>query len=282
MRGVACSLALAWLVGVPRIASAAAEDELVTLINARRAEARDCAGKRAPPSGPLAPSALLARADARATSGDLGQALAAAGYLAANATTIVVSGPADAAEAAHFVDERECAVVRDGRYAEIGVARSGTNWRINLARPLLARDLGDWRAAGRAVLELVNEARRQPRRCGGQSFAAAPSLAWSDRLAAAALGHSRDMAERNYFGHADPAGASVGERVRQQGFRWRLVGENIAAGQGSPQQVVAGWLASPGHCANIMGREYAAMGAAYVVRPGSALEIYWTQVFGAD
>jgi uncharacterized protein YkwD len=276
------SFALALLLGASRPAVAAAEDELVALINARRAEARDCAGKRAAAAGPLAPSATLARADAKATSGDLGQALAAAGYLAANATTIVVSGPADASEAARFIEERECAIVRDGRYAEIGVARTGTIWRINLARPLLAEGLGDWRAAGRAVLELVNEVRRQPRRCGERSFGSAPPLAWNDKLAAAALAHSRDMAERNYFGHADPAGASVGQRVRQQGFRWRFVGENIAAGHGSAQQVVAGWLASPGHCANLMGREFAAMGAAYAIEPGSALEIYWTQVFGAD
>jgi len=274
--------ALALLLGAARPAVAAAEDELVALINARRAEARDCAGNRAAAAGPLSPSMTLARADANTTAGDLGRALAAAGYRAANATTIVVSGPADAAEAARFIDERECAVVRDGRFAEIGVVRTGTTWRINLARPLLAPDLGDWRAAGRAVLDLVNEARRRPRRCAERSFAAAPPLAWSDPLAAAALEHSTDMARRNYFDHVDRFGASVGQRVREQGFRWRFVAENIAAGQGSPQQVVSGWLASPGHCANLMAPEFTAMGAAYAIQPGSDLEIFWTQVFGAE
>ena len=58
------------------------------------------------------------------------------------------------------------------------------------------------------------------------------------------------------------------------------VGENIAAGQGEPADVVAGWLASPGHCANIMSPDFAEMGAAYALRPGSTRAIWWTQTFG--
>ena len=83
MRGAGWSFALVLLLAAPRLAVAAPEEELVALINARRAEARDCAGKGAAATGPLAPSAALAQADTRATAGDLGQALAAAGYLAA-------------------------------------------------------------------------------------------------------------------------------------------------------------------------------------------------------
>ncbi|MBV9889722.1 MAG: CAP domain-containing protein, partial [Rhizobacter sp.] len=167
------------------------------------------------------------------------------------------------------------------RYADIGVARSGSTWRINIARPLIAKDLGDWREAGQAVLRLVNDARARPRVCGDKSFAPAPPLAWNDQLAQAALVHSRDMAQRNYFDHVDPSGASVAERASKTGYRWHAVGENIAAGQGSAKQVVAGWLASPGHCENIMSREFVDMGAAYAINPHSAMEIYWTQAFGA-
>jgi uncharacterized protein YkwD len=131
------------------------------------------------------------------------------------------------------------------------------------------------------VLRLVNDARGRPRVCGDRSLPAAPPLAWSDQLAQAALVHSRDMAQRNYFDHLEPGGASVADRATKTGYRWRVVGENIAAGQGSAKQVVAGWLASPGHCENIMSREFAEMGAAYAINPHSALEIYWTQAFGA-
>jgi uncharacterized protein YkwD len=89
------------------------------------------------------------------------------------------------------------------------------------------------------------------------------------------------MAEHDYFDHVDRRGAGVAERARQHGYRWRAIGENIAAGQGSPQQVVAGWLASPGHCANILSPDFTEMGAAYAINDKAALEIYWTQVLGA-
>jgi len=261
-------------------AHADGEDELVALINARRAETRDCAGRQRPAASPLAPSSALAPVDAR-TSAELGRALSGVGYLASSAATIVVSGPRDPHDALRQIELHYCTPLLDARYADIGVARSGSTWRINIARPLIAKDLGDWRHAGQTVLALVNEARGRPRVCGDRSFAPAPPLAWNDQLAQAALVHSRDMAQRNYFDHVEPGGASVAERATKTGYRWRAVGENIAAGQGSAKQVVAGWLASPGHCENIMSREFAEMGAAYAINPHSAMEIYWTQAFGA-
>jgi len=88
------------------------------------------------------------------------------------------------------------------------------------------------------------------------------------------------MARRDYFSHVDPEGRSVSRRATAAGYRWQHVGENIAAGLGEPAEVVAGWLASPGHCANIMAPEFAEMGAAYAVRSGSARGIWWTQAFG--
>jgi uncharacterized protein YkwD len=260
---------------------AAGEDELLGLINTRRAEARSCAGGREAAVGPLAPSALLAQVDVRSAAGDLGQALLASGYRAATATTVVLTGVPDAREAARLVEQQHCDAIRNRRFAEIGIARAGSTWRINLAAPLLSPDLGDWREAGQAVLRLVNDARRRGGVCGRQRFGPTSALTWNDRLAAAALAHSQDMASHDYFEHADRSGAGVTQRATQHGYRWRQVGENIAAGQGSPQQVVAGWLASPGHCANMLSPDYAEMGAAYAINPQASLEIYWTQVFGA-
>ena len=276
----ASAVLLALSLAAPAIARAEGENTLVALINARRAEPHDCAGRARPPASPLAPSLQLAQVEAT-TSPELRKALSAAGYLASSAATIVVSGPRSADDALRQIEEHYCASLIDGRYSDIGVSRSGSTWRINLARPLIAKDLGDWRQAGQAVLKLVNAARSRPRACGSRVFGAAPPLAWDDSLAAAALVHSRDMAARNYFDHTDAAGATVVQRATRAGYRWRVIGENIAAGQGSAQQVVAGWLASPGHCANIMQRDFADMGAAYAIQPHSAMEIYWTQVFGA-
>ena len=281
MRAARWTLVAAAMVAAPGLCLAAGEDELVSLINARRAETRGCSGAREAAAGPLAPSSLLASVDASAASGDLAKALSAVGYRAATATTLILSGVADAGAAARLVEQQHCDVVRNRRYAEIGVARSGSRWRVNLAAPHLAGDLGDWRAAGQAVLGHVNDARRRGGTCGTQRFAAAAPLAWNDQLAAAALDHSRDMAEHEYFDHTDRRGRGVPERARELGYRWRAIGENIAAGQGSPQQVVAGWLASPGHCANILSPDFREMGTAYALNPQAAMEIYWTQVFGA-
>ncbi len=280
MRAAAWALVAAAAVASLRPALAAGEDELAALINARRADTRGCTGGREPAAGPLAPSSLLAQIDARTTGNDLAKALGASGYRASRAIAIVVSGVPDVSEAARVADEQHCDALRDRRYAEVGIARVGTTWRINLAMPLLADDLGDSREAGRAVLRLVNEARRHGGSCGWQRFGPAAPLAWNDRLAAAALGHSRDMAENDYFDHVDRGGAAVAQRASRQGYRWRAVGENIAGGQGSPQQVVAGWLASPGHCANILSPDFAEMGAAYAINAQTAIDIYWTQVFG--
>ncbi|HSC65957.1 MAG TPA: CAP domain-containing protein, partial [Caldimonas sp.] len=208
-------------------------------------------------------------------------ALIVAGYRAATATTVVLSGVPDAREAARLLEQQHCDALRNRRFAEIGVARSGRTWRITLAAPLLAGDLGDWREAGQAVLRLANEARQRGGTCGPQRFAAAPPLTWNDPLGAAARAHSDDMAQHDYFDHVDRRGSGVAERAREQGYAWRSVGENIAAGQGSAQRVVAGWLASPGHCANILSPDFREMGAAYAINPTAEMEIYWTQVFGA-
>jgi uncharacterized protein YkwD len=275
----AAALAAAIAVG-PGLAHSAGEDELVGLINARRAEARGCGGAAEATLGTLAPSPLLAQVDAKSAGGDLGKAMMAAGYRAATGTAIQLTGVPDASEALRLLDQQHCDVVRNRRFTEIGVVRSGRAWRINLAAPLLSPDLGDSRQAGQVVLRLVNEARRRGGTCGRQRFAPTPPLAWNEQLVAAALAHSRDMAERDYFDHVDPSGGAVAQRARREGYPWRVIGENIAAGQGSPQQVVAGWLASPGHCANILSPDFAEMGATYALNVRATMEIYWTQVFG--
>jgi len=265
---------------LPTGAQADAAADLVDLINEYRTSLPACEGRRAAMASPLSPSDRLASV-APAGARDLGAALRGVGYPAAAATTIQVSGPENAAAAFRLAAGRYCAELLDPRYSQIGVARSAGNaWRINLARPLLPAHLGDWRRAGRTILSLVNEARARPRQCGAQRFAAAPPLAWNEALGAAALAHSRDMAERDYFSHDDPEGRSVGRRATAAGYRWQHVGENIAAGLGEPAGVVAGWLASPGHCANIMAPDFAEMGAAYAVRNGSARGVWWTQTFG--
>jgi len=136
-------------------------------------------------------------------------------------------------------------------------------------------------AVTRQVLTLVNEARAKRRRCGWKRFDAAAPLVLSDVLQQAALAHARDMAERKILSHGGRDGSTPGERATRSGYRWRVVGENIAAGQSTAEQVVAEWLGSPRHCANLMSADYSEMGIAYAVNPQSTLGIYWAQLFAA-
>lgn len=137
-------------------------------------------------------------------------------------------------------------------------------------------------AEDRSMLETVNAVRAQTRVCGSTSYPAAPPLAWNCKLETAALGHSRDMADNNYFSHTGSEGDSVGDRVTQAGYGWSYVGENIAAGTplGPVSAVVQAWVDSPGHCANLMRSTYTELGAAKYSNNASTYGIYWTQVFG--
>ncbi|EQM77953.1 CAP domain-containing protein [Pseudomonas stutzeri] len=260
-------------------AGAAEAERLVSLINDFRTSGEGCGGERIEPLGPLAPVAELASIPA-GSGAQVQQALRDSGYRAAKLQAMAVSGPSDASTAMRMFKQHHCSVLLSEAFAELGVSHDGNTWQVVLAKPLLADDLGDWREAGKAVLEQVNQARREPRRCGEQSFEAAPPVSWDPKLGDTALAHSRDMAEKDYFSHQGRDGSQVSDRAQRQGYRWQRIGENIAAGQGSAEQAVSGWLASPGHCSNIMNPEFTEMGAAYATNPRSAATIYWTQVFG--
>lgn len=260
-------------------AHAQESDLLIGLINEFREAEAACEGAQPRAVGPLAPNTALAVAPA--TSGaQLQQELQEAGYRPSKLQAISVSGPADAQSAMQALKQRYCAPLRSQDFAEIGVSQQGNTWQVLLAKPLLSPDLGDWQQVGKNILQRVNEARAQPRQCGSRSFEAAPALSWNGELAEAALAHSRDMAKQDFFSHQAPGGSLVGDRANRAGYSWQRIGENIAAGQGSADQVMAGWLASPGHCSNIMNPDFTEMGAAYAIDKSSAAGSYWTQVFG--
>lgn len=137
----------------------------------------------------------------------------------------------------------------------------------------------EWDAASAAfedeVARLVNERRSEGGVCGGESFPASASLARDDRLRCAARNHSLDMATRGYFDHESPDGEDAADRITRAGFEWTAVGENIARGQPNPEEVMADWMASPGHCSNILEPRFEFLGVGYV-----ADGAHWTQTFG--
>ncbi|HEV7609893.1 MAG TPA: CAP domain-containing protein [Steroidobacteraceae bacterium] len=130
------------------------------------------------------------------------------------------------------------------------------------------------------VVELINAARSSGRRCGSERFGAVAPLSVSQKLNEAATDHARDMARKKFFEHRGSDGSEPRDRVLRTGYRSRLTGENIAYGPESAEEVVAGWLASPGHCENIMDSRFhdTGIGLATGRKRG---QIYWVQTFGA-
>lgn len=117
------------------------------------------------------------------------------------------------------------------------------------------------------VLGLVN-AERAAAGCG--------ALRADSALDALALAHSRDMAARGFFDHVTPDGRSPWDRADAAGVAG-LGAENIARGQADARAVVAAWMASPGHRANILNCDLTRHGLG--MEPGAGGP-WWTQVFG--
>lgn len=103
-------------------------------------------------------------------------------------------------------------------------------------------------------------------------------LSVDDTLTAVAQAHSADMARRGFFDHVNPDGRSPFDRMTAAGYRYRMAAENIAAGYRSPQQVVDGWMNSPGHRRNILNCGLTEIGIGYAT--GGGYGVYWTQDFG--
>lgn len=128
------------------------------------------------------------------------------------------------------------------------------------------------------MLARVNAYRRAGATCGDRgSYPATGDLAWSAALAAAALVHSDDMVAGNFFSHTGSDGRNAGQRITAAGYTWSTWGENIAAGQPTVAAVVDAWMASPGHCVNLMNERFRDLGVACVSGgAGNTYRSYWT------
>ena len=204
----------------------------------------------------------------------LEQAQQRAGYHAARSLSIRISGTTSDAAVERLVSRRFCSQLADPSLRQIGVYGSGVGslW-IVVAAPFTTPRPGDAAA-------LTNEARAHARTCGWQHFPPAPPLALAPDLTRAARGHSQDMAAHGFFSHSGSDGSTPGERVARAGYRWSMVGENIASGVPTARAVVAGWLGSPHHCANIMTAGFRQMGVAYAIDGANSQVITWTEDFG--
>jgi len=264
---------------------------LEAALNSLRGRPAACPEGQTAAAPPLIDSPRLTQAaellaGQRPPGGDLNAALGAVRYQPRLSMLLQITGVADTDELARYADQRFCRVLRGRDWSEIGIFQqpAGNQLRtfIVLARPLdlPAPGAGATAAAGRQVLELVNQVRASARVCGSRRFGPAPALAWNEHLAQAAQHQAAEMAQYQYFSHTGRDGGDVGQRARRAGYAWKSVGENLATGQTTPEEVTAGWVASPGHCANLMNPGFTEMGAAYALNSASRTAIYWAQVFG--
>jgi uncharacterized protein YkwD len=79
------------------------------------------------------------------------------------------------------------------------------------------------------------------------------------------------MVSHNFFSYRGSSGSDPGARMNAAGYAWRMVGENIAAGQPTMSAVLRGWLESKsGHCEAIKNPSFTDMGAALIKSPWGA------------
>lgn len=127
------------------------------------------------------------------------------------------------------------------------------------------------------VIRLTNEIRSQ----NGLG-----QVTYNAELQAAAVGHSNDMAFQDFFSHTGLDGQEPWDRAIEAGYNYRNIGENIAAGQLSPQEVVQAWYDSASHRANLLNPDFTEIGVGYTFlqNDGGAINFnhYWSQLFGRE
>ncbi len=104
-------------------------------------------------------------------------------------------------------------------------------------------------------------------------------LAPNAQLQQAAQGHSEEMVADDYFAHVSPSGLTPVGRIQATGYIPNsqvgyTIGENIAWGTlqlSTPSSIVAAWIASPEHLANILYAPYRDTGVGVVAAVPASL-----------
>jgi uncharacterized protein YkwD len=126
----------------------------------------------------------------------------------------------------------------------------------------------DEKEAAAQVVGLHNRARASR---GLQALEVDPSLM------EAAQNHAADMATMRRMSHRGTGATSPFDRIRRSGYLYRSAGENVAAGQVTPEEVMADWMASRGHRRNVLGN-FEQIGAGYATDASGIA--YWCVTFG--
>lgn len=283
-------LAYAVLAGPPAV-SQDTRQELLRLINAERSRVG---------SPPLRLNDALTRAAQQhaneisrsgnfqsGSSEAMRKRLQQAGYQAHEWTENVTQSGADPGGLLRYWKGRNPSTFRDlmdERYRDIGLGVSrldGTPlYSFLFAVPQAdyfsreTTDLRDPGAVRKEMLTRVNAVRRK---------AGLKALRLNSDLEKAAQRHAEDMLARGYFAHESPSGTTVRERSRKAGYNWAAIGENLAFGQTSVDEVIETWMDSPGHRKNILSPNFSELGVGLALGQGrdGKYQVLWVQNFGA-
>ncbi len=108
-------------------------------------------------------------------------------------------------------------------------------------------------------------------------------LVFNQSLSEAALAKGQDMFADQYWSHVAPDGLDPWYFIKQAGYSYRLAGENLARDFANTESMMAAWMASPTHRANIVNSRYDEIGIAVI---DGSLDGYETtlvvQIFGSQ
>jgi uncharacterized protein YkwD len=162
------------------------------------------------------------------------------------------------------------------RSADVAPAPAPSPRRAIARQPARASVSGD---LAKQMFALLNRDRLNPAN-NAETGGRIQPLRWNNRLAAVARAYSLEMIRRGFFGHVDPEGRSVGDRLRAAGIDWQSVGENIAMDR-SVADAENAFMDEPrfqrNHRANILDSGYTDVGIGVVLGPDGLY--YITQEF---
>jgi uncharacterized protein YkwD len=252
--------------GLPPVAPSAALDKVAQ-------ERADEIKARGALPGEAEAMALLARVQLR---------MARAGYSAHGWTEsqMVTVGDPGAVIAA-WKEDPSAAQAMDSDYQDLGIGVADLGgvplyvflfaWPRSEYYARQTAGLADLEAVRAAMLAIVNAARTVEGR---------PPLVLDPQLNAAAQAHAQDMLARTYYSHESPEGSLPRQRVSTTGFSADVVGENLAAGQTSVENVVEAWLHSSDHRRNILEPRFTHLGVGLAVGSyNHKYKILWVQDF---
>ncbi len=273
-------LLLAAALLAPLSASAAEDaDDIRDAVNEMRA--RGCGGTPGRNIRLRASRDVDAIAEALARGARLKQLVFGREYRALRSASIHISRAVDEDAVQRTLRAQFCAEAVDPDFEHIGVARRGRDAWVVVTQPFDAPAARDAPAIARRMLLAVNQTRSKARRCGKDPAPATAPVRLSGVLERAARAHAADVASQGRMSHTGSDGSTVQQRATRANYAWFAVGENVAAGQTTPEAAVQSWIESPGHCTNLMNSRFTEMGIAYAVNLESPDGIYWVQVLAS-